>query len=99
MKKIALLLTVFIGLTALQSCTIDEYYDETSQVFEMTDDIELPEYNYTNLATWQFQPAIYHSDNVLDYRWNINSWSLLPTTYELNATAEQISCNYDFTRY
>ena len=28
MKKIALLLTAFIGLTALQSCTIEEYYDE-----------------------------------------------------------------------
>lgn len=99
MKKIALLLTLFIGLTALQSCTIDEYYDEPSQVFEMTDDIDVPEDNYTNSATWDFQPPIYDSDNVLVYRWNGNSWSLLPTTYGLSATGEQISYDYDFTRY
>lgn len=103
MKKIALLLTTFIGLTALQSCTIDEYYEDYydgySQVFEITDDIDYPEDNYTNSATWDFKPPIYDSDNVLVYRWNGNSWSLLPTTYGLSSTGEQISYDYDFTRY
>jgi len=99
MKKIALLLTVFIGLTALQSCTIEEYYDEPSVVFEMTDDIDIPEDNYTNSATWAFPAPIYDSDNVLVYRWNGNSWSLLPATYGLSDNGDQISYDYDFTRY
>ena len=101
MKKIALLLTAFIGAISLQSCTIEEYYedDNISQVFEITDDIDVPEDNYTNSATWDFKPAIFDSDNVLVYRWNGNSWSLLPATYGLGSAGDQISYDYDFTRY
>ena len=101
MKKIALLLTAFIGLTALQSCTIDEYYEDNSysQVFEMTDDIDVPEDDFSNSATWDFQPPIYDSDNVLVYRWNGNSWVLLPVTYGLSSGGDQIFYDYDFTRY
>ena len=72
MKKIALLLTAFIGLTALQSCTIEEYYEEPNVVYEETDHIDVPEDNYTNSATWSFPTPLYDSDNVLVYRWNGN---------------------------
>lgn len=99
MKKIALLLTAFIGLTALQSCTIEEYYEEPNVVYEETDHIDVPEDDYTNSATWSFPTPIYDSDNVLVYRWNGNSWSLLPATYGLSTDGDQISYDYDFTRY
>ena len=101
MKKIALLLSMFAGVATLQSCTIEEYYDdggEYSQVFEMTDDIDYPENGNTNSITWDFQPAIYDSDNVLVYRWTGNSWVILPTSYGLG-DGDQISYDYDFTRY
>lgn len=102
MKKIALLVTMFAGLATLQSCTIDEYYVEDgnlSQVFEMTDNINVAENENTNSVTWNFQPPIYDSDNVLVYRWEGNKWVLVPVTYGLNNQGDQISYDYDFTRY
>ena len=104
MKKIALLLTVFIGLTALQSCTIEEYYDENynegySQVFELPNEtLSTPEDAFTYSGTWNFTTPIYDSDNVLVYRWQGNSWTLVPVSYNLGG-GDMIKYDYDFTRY
>src|SRR5690554_6959949 len=92
MKKIALLAAVFTGFATLQSCTIEEYYDDyesMSQVFEKIVDIDVPEDRYTNSATWDFQPPIYDSDNVIMYRWEGNAWRMLPITYALNNRSEE----------
>lgn len=99
MKKIAILAAVFTGFATLQSCTIEEYYEEPSQVFEITAHIDVPEDRYTNSATWNFQPPIYDSDNVLMYRWEGNAWRMLPVSYALNNDGDQIYYDYDFTRY
>lgn len=102
MKKIALLAAVFTGFATLQSCTIEEYYDDyesMSQVFEMTAHIDVPEDRYTNSATWDFQPPIYDSDNVIMYRWEGNAWRMLPVSYTLNNEGDQIYYDYDFTHY
>jgi|SRR5690554_4490546 len=102
MKKILLLATVFAGFASLQSCTFEEYYEdnsEISQVFEVTGHIDRIEDNYTNSATWDFQPPIYDSDNVLVYRWEGNAWRMLPISYSLNNDGDQIYYDYDFTRY
>lgn len=100
MKKIALLLTAFIGLTALQSCTIEEYYDEGySQVFELPNEtLSTPEDAFTYSGTWNFTTPIYDSDNVLVYRWQGNSWTLVPVSYNLGGS-DMIKYDYDFTRY
>lgn len=101
MKKIALLVTMFAGLATLQSCTIEEYHEDGgaySQVFEMTDHIDFPESANSNSITWDFQPAIYDSDNVLVYRWDGAAWVILPASYGLG-DGDQISYDYDFTRY
>jgi len=102
MRKIALLATAFVGLASLQSCTIDEYYDEgtvPSQVFEITESVDVPESANVNSVTLNFQPAIYDSDNVIVYRWEGNKWVLVPVTYGLGNGGDQISYDYDFTRY
>ncbi len=99
MKKIALLLTAFIGLTALQSCTIEEYYEEQSQVFERSNETLRQEDAYTYSATFNFQPPIYDSDNVLVYRWQGDSWRLIPVSYNLGGNGDIVTYDYDFTRY
>ena len=100
MKKIALLLTAFIGLSALQSCTIEEYYEEQSQVIELTNQtIDTPEDTFTNSGTWDFDYPLSDGDNVLVYRWQGNSWVLLPATYGLTSDGDQLSYDYDFTKY
>lgn len=105
MKKIALLLTAFIGLTALQSCTIEEYYDDRdyneniSQVFELSNEtLSTIEDAYTYSATWNFTTPIFDSDNVLVYRWQGNSWVLVPVSYNLGGS-DMVKYDYDFTRY
>ncbi|WCM42708.1 hypothetical protein MG290_03240 [Flavobacterium sp. CBA20B-1] len=104
MKKITLLLAAFIGLTALQSCTIEEYYDENyvdgySQVFELTNEtISTQEDAYTYSATWNFTTPIFDSDNVLVYRWQGNSWTLVPVSYNLGGN-DMVKYDYDFTRF
>lgn len=104
MKKIALLLTAFISLTALQSCTIEEYYDENynegySQVLELPNEtLSTQEDAYTYSATWNFTKPIYNSDNVLLYRWQGNSWTLVPVSYNLGGN-DLVKYDYDFTRY
>ena len=104
MKKIALLLTAFIGLSALQSCTIEEYYDENyyegySQVFELPNEtLSTLEDAYTYSATWNFTTPIFDGDNVLVYRWQGNSWTLVPVSYNLGGS-DMVKYDYDFTRY
>ncbi len=102
MKKIALLLTAFIGLTALQSCTIEEYHDGSdaySQVFELPNEtLSTQEDTYTYSATWNFTTPIYDNDNVLVYRWQGNSWTLIPVSYNLGGS-DLVKYDYDFTRY
>jgi len=102
MKKIALLLTAFIGLTALQSCTIEEYYDDNdggySQVFEQPNETLIQEDVYTYSATWNFPGSLYDMDNVLVYRWQGNSWTLIPVSYNLGGS-DMVKYDYDFTRY
>src|SRR5690606_14458419 len=101
-KKIALLLTAFIGLTALQSCTIEEYHDGSdaySQVFELPNEtLSTQEDTYTYSATWNFTTPIYDNDNVLVYRWQGNSWTLIPVSYNLGGS-DLVKYDYDFTRY
>ena len=105
MKKIALLLTAFTGFLTLQSCTIEEYYDDgynngnLSQVFELSNEtISKQEDAYTYSATWNFTTPIYDSDNVLVYRWQGNSWTLIPVSYPLGGN-DMVKYDYDFTRY
>ncbi|WKW47570.1 hypothetical protein P3875_05815 [Myroides sp. JBRI-B21084] len=103
MKKITLLLAAFIGLATLQSCTIEEYYDDSyannSQVFELPNEtLSTIEDDYTYSATWNFTTPIYDSDNVLVYRWQGNSWTLVPVTYSLGGS-DVVKYDYDFTRY
>src|SRR5690606_75866 len=100
MKKIALLLTTFIGLTALQSCTIEEYYDDGtySQVFEQPNETLIQEDAYTYSATWNFPGSLYASDNVLVYRLQGNTWTLIPVSYDLGG-GDIVKYDYDFTRY
>lgn len=103
MKKIALLLTAFIGLSALQSCTIEEYYDENfyegySQVFEQPNETLIQEDTYTYSATWNFPGSLNDRDNVLVYRWQGNSWTLVPVSYNLGGS-DMVKYDYDFTRY
>ncbi|SFN25511.1 hypothetical protein SAMN05421741_1032 [Paenimyroides ummariense] len=104
MKKIALLLTAFIGISALQSCTIEEYYNEEnyegySQVFELPNEtLSTLEDAYTYSATWNFTTPIFDGDNVLVYRWQGNSWTLVPVSYNLGGS-DMVKYDYDFTRY
>lgn len=102
MKKIALLVAMFAGLATLQSCTIEEYYDDGgnySQVLELPNEtLSKLENPYTYSATWNFTTPIYGSDNVLVYRWQGNSWTLVPVSYELGA-GDVVKYDYDFTRY
>lgn len=105
MKKIALLLTAFIGFATLQSCTIEEYYDDgynngnMSQVFELPNEtLSTQEDSFTYSATWNFTAPIYESDNVLVYRWQGNSWTLVPVSYPLGG-GDAVKYDYDFTRY
>ena len=102
MKKIALLLTAFVGLSALQSCTIEEYYDDYndySRVFELTNEtLSTQEDAYTYSATWNFTTPLYDGDNVLVYRWQGNSWTLVPVSYPLGA-GDIVTYDFDFTRY
>ena len=105
MKKIALLFTAFTGFLTLQSCTIEEYYDDEynngnlSQVFELPNEtLSTKDNAYTYSATWNFTTPIYDSDNVLVYRWQGNSWTLIPVSYPLG-NGDVVQYDYDFTRY
>lgn len=103
MKKIALLVTMFAGLATLQSCTIEEYYDDGgaygNQIFELPNEtLSTQEDPYTYSATWDFTTPIYDNDNVLVYRWQGNSWTLIPVSYNLGGS-DIVKYDYDFTRY
>lgn len=102
MKKIALLVFMLAGFATLQSCTIDEYYEDNgtySQVFELPNEtLSKQEDAYTLSATWDFTTPLYDSDNVLVYRWQGNSWTLIPVSYPLGGS-DMVKYDYDFTRY
>lgn len=105
MKKIALLFAMVTGLVSLQSCTIEEYYDDGgygnigNQVFELTNEtLTTQEDAYTYSATWDFTTPLYNNDNVLVYRWQGNSWTLVPVSYPLGS-GDIVKYDYDFTKY
>lgn len=99
MKKITLIL-VFIGMIALQGCTVEEnngYDNDTySKVFEVT-----RSFSFSNLVT--FNPPIFASDVVLVYvLWDVQNdgtpvWRLMPQTVQL--FEGDLQYNYDFTRF
>ena len=103
MKKIALLVSMFAGVATLQSCTIEEYHDDGggygNQVFELSNEtLSTQDDPYTYSATWDFTTPIYDNDNVLVYRWQGNSWTLIPVSYNLGGN-DMVKYDYDFTRY
>ena len=103
MKKITLIL-VFIGMIALQGCTVEEnngYDNDTySKVFEVTRSFS-PQNDFSNLVT--FNPPIFASDVVLVYvLWDVQNdgtpvWRLMPQTVQL--FEGDLQYNYDFTRF
>ena len=102
MKKITLIL-VFIGMIALQGCTVEEnngYDNDTySKVFEVTRSFS-PQNDFSNLVT--FNPPIFASDVVLVYRlWGVENgepfWRLMPQTVQF--VEGDLQYNYDFNRF
>ncbi|HQV36277.1 MAG TPA: hypothetical protein PLC36_08170 [Flavobacterium sp.] len=103
MKKITLIL-VFIGMIALQGCTIEEnpdYVDNDtiSEVFEVTRSFS-PQNEFSSLIT--LNPQIYASDVVLVYLlWDVQNgtpiWRLMPQTVQLDEG--DLQYNYDFTQF
>lgn len=97
MKKIALLLTTFIGFATLQSCTVEEYHNgEYSQVFEQPNETLIQEDTYTYSAIWDFPGSLYDSDNVLVFRWQGGAWTQVPVSYDLG-NGDIVKYDYDFT--
>ena len=104
MKKITLLIA-FIGMIALQSCTVNEVREDNdtiSEVFEYSN-VDLTSGNgYSALLT--FPHATYTSDMVLvyrlvDYGSAGDVWKLLPETYYFNDGTLDFGYDNDFTRY
>jgi hypothetical protein len=106
MKKITLILA-FIGMIALQSCTVNEndnnppvYNDTISEVFEVTRNFNDAN-NYSTIVAYPH--TIYSSDMVLVYLLDdvINGddvWRQMPQTYFLNGLGE-LDYNFDFTKF
>lgn len=103
MKKITLILA-FIGMIALQSCTVNENddidNDTISEVFEYTN----VNFTYENgyKVTLEFLHDIYTSDMVLVYRYTglyegRKVWKLLPETYYNNDGTLDFGYRNDFT--
>lgn len=111
MKKITLFLAL-IGMITLNSCTTEEYYNDTYVVDDANDQdtiSEVWEYlvnfgpgnGYSNLITFPY--SIYTSDMVLVYHlYEVDNgtdvWRLLPQTYYFSGGGE-LDYNFDFTRY
>jgi hypothetical protein len=106
MKKITLLFA-FIGMVALQSCTVNEVNDQNdndtiSEVFEYQNVDLMATNGYRQVLT--FPHAIYASDMVLVYRLASTGpagdvWKLLPETYYFNDGTLDFGYRNDFTRY
>jgi hypothetical protein len=106
MKKITLVLA-FIGMIALQSCTVNEDNvdgidnDTIGEVFEYTNVNFLPN-SYT--VVLNYPHTIYSSDMVLVYRLSDtfqgeDVWKLLPETYYFNDGTLDFRYDYNFTRF
>lgn len=109
MKKITVLVA-FIGMMALQSCTVNQEPDQiinntfVAPVFEVTRSFTAAN-NYSSLITY---PAsinpIYASDMVLAYRLDgvvggNDVWKLMPQTFYFSDGTLDFRYDYDFTRY
>lgn len=106
MKKITLVLA-FIGMIALQSCTVNEDNgngidnDTIGEVFEYTNVNFLPN-SYT--VVLNYPHTIFSSDMVLVYRLSgsfqgEDVWKLLPETYYFNDGTLDFRYDYNFTRF
>lgn len=102
MKKIALLLTAFLGIASLQSCEVNDNGSTqifTSEVFEVKANLT-QERGYAQ--TFNFSKPSYQGDTVLLYiLWEQNGgqdvWRLVPQTVQLGG-GDLVTYNYDFTR-
>ena len=106
MKRITLIVTSFICLIMLQSCTTEEPIhdhvdsDTISEVFEYSNVNFLPSNNYSVILNFPF--TTYSSDMVLVYRL-IDSgssgdvWKLMPETYYFDDGTLDFGFTNDFT--
>lgn len=107
MKKITYLFA-FIGMVALQSCTVNEVQDNVDND-TIAEVFELRNVNFSyNASTGNYfiyrelNPLIFSSDNILIYRMSgsINSntpiWQLIPRTLFLNEG--ELDYDFDFSR-
>ena len=108
MKKITLLIA-FIGMIALQSCTVNEENDNVdndtiAEVFELRN----VNFSYNSSTGGYFiyrslNPQIYASDNILIYRMsdlidsNTPVWQLIPRTVYFSY-GDELDYDYDFSR-
>ena len=105
MKKIVLFLA-FIGMIALQSCSVNENKNVTdndtiSEVWEFTN-VNFQPNNYSVLLTYPH--PIYTSDMILVYRLSgivqgEDVWKLQPETFFFDDGTLDFEYNFDFTRY
>jgi hypothetical protein len=108
MKKITLLIA-FIGMIALQSCTVNEENDNVdndtiAEVFELRN----VNFSYNSSTGGYFiyrslNPQIYASDNILIYRMsdliysNTPVWQLIPRTIYFG-NGDELDYDYDFSK-
>ncbi|WP_324069541.1 MAG: hypothetical protein RSE15_03180 [Flavobacterium sp.] len=108
MKKITLLIA-FIGMIALQSCTVNEENDNVdndtiAEVFELRN----VNFSYNSSTVGYFiyrslNPQIYASDNILIYRMsdlidsNTPVWQLIPRTVYFS-NGDELDYDYDFSK-
>lgn len=108
MKKITLLIA-FIGMIALQSCTVNEENDNVdndtiAEVFELRN----VNFSYNSSTGGYFiyrslNPQIYASDNILIYRMsdlidsNTPVWQLIPRTVYFG-NGDELDYDYDFSK-
>ncbi|MBP9849823.1 MAG: hypothetical protein ACOVMS_02770 [Flavobacterium sp.] len=108
MKKITLLIA-FIGMIALQSCTVNEENDNVdndtiAEVFELRN----VNFSYNSSTGGYFiyrslNPQIYASDNILIYRMsdlidsNTPVWQLIPRTVYFS-NGDELDYDYDFSK-
>jgi len=106
MKRITLILT-FIGMITFQSCTVNEYTDDSldsdtiSAVFEYSN-VNFAPNNYSVLLT--YPNPIFPSDMVLIYRLSEvfqgeDVWKPLPETYFFQDGTLDLRYDFDFTRF
>lgn len=111
MKRITLLLALFIGMIGFQSCVREEVvtqpvvdHDTISEVWEFgaNGDVDFYPGNYS--VYLNYPHTIYSSDMVLVYRLAGGGsagdiWKLLPETYYFDDGTLDFGYNNDFTQY